>query len=59
MPPAAHFGIIVSEKSERSLYKKRHRTNLEVVNKATFLKDKPSVYCSFFIKDLNDLVARV
>lgn len=52
--PSFHFGIIVDEQKWNSIFKKLHGTNLEIVNKITFLKGKPGEHTSFFIKDPND-----
>lgn len=54
--PAFHFGIIVDEVTWNSIYDKLNNNNLEVVDKTTFLKDKPGEHSSFFIKDPNDFM---
>ena len=52
--PSFHFGIIVDEATWNGIYDKLNKSNLEVVKKTIFLKDKPGEHSSFFIKDPND-----
>lgn len=52
--PSFHFGVIVDIKTWGEIYAKLSEKDLELVNQATFLKDKPGEHLSFFIKDPND-----
>lgn len=52
--PSFHFGVIVDEATWRKVYSKLKGQNLELVTKATFLKDRVGEHTSFFIKDPND-----
>ena len=52
--PSFHFGVIVDEATFRKVYAKLKAQRLELVTKATFLKDKTGEHMSFFIKDPND-----
>ena len=52
--PSFHFGVIVNEDVWNKIYNKLSKTNLEVVNQSTFLRDKTGEHSSFFVKDPND-----
>ncbi|MDC1504376.1 MAG: bleomycin resistance protein [Winogradskyella sp.] len=52
--PSFHFGIIINEDTWKSIYEKLKESNLNVVNKTTFLQEKSGEHSSFFIKDPND-----
>jgi extradiol dioxygenase family protein len=52
--PSFHFGIILDKEDWNTIFDKLSKTNLEVVNKTTFLEGKPGEHSSFFVKDPND-----
>ena len=52
--PSFHFGIILDFKTWGTIYEKLKSQGLDVVTKATFLKDKVGEHTSFFVKDPND-----
>ncbi len=52
--PSFHFGIIVDEKTWKTIYKALKKEELHLVDKTVFLKDKAGEHKSFFIKDPND-----
>lgn len=52
--PSFHFGIVIHKEDWNNIYDKLSKTNLEVVNKTTFLEGKHGEHCSFFVKDPND-----
>lgn len=51
--PSFHFGIILDIDTWGTMYSKLNKLKLELVNQATFLKNKPGEHLSFFVKDPN------
>lgn len=52
--PSFHFGVIVDDATLRKVYAKLKAKNMNLVTKATFLKDRTGEHTSFFIKDPNE-----
>lgn len=51
--PSFHYGIILNVDAWGTMYAKLNGFNLELVTRATFLKNKSGEHLSFFVKDPN------